>query len=1059
MPKPSPSGPMAWMAKNHVAANLLMAMFLLGGLLTAGNIKQEVFPEFDLDVVQIAVPYPGASPEEVEQGVLLALEESVQGLDGVKEVTSQASESLGTLNIELLLGANGNKVLSEVKSAVDRITSLPKEAERPSVTLLTNQNHVISLIVYGEQSERVLRDLAEGMRSELLLDPSITRIDLSGVRAPEISIDVAEGNLRKYSLTLGMIAEQIRRAAIDLPGGGVKADSGEVLLRTTERRDRGEEFEDIVVLNSPEGGDVHVRDVATVIDGFEDSDRSLRYNGLPAAQLNVFRVGSETPIQVAEVVKAYVERAQVALPQGIKVATWSDRSEMYRDRMQLLLKNAYMGLFLVLFVLALFLEFRLAFWVTMGIPTSFLGAILLMPVLDVSLNMVSLFAFIITLGIVVDDAIVVAENVYDARQGGKSWAEAAIDGSREVAGPVVFSVLTTVAAFLPLFLIPGTSGKFFRVIPSIVVTVLLISLVESMFVLPAHLGHHTDSPKSRTGKIHRFHRRFQQSLQRLIDNVYGPSLHACIRARYLTMAVAVALLVASAGYLASGRLDFTFLPRVDSDVVTARIAMPFGVAAEETQKMRDEVVAGLDRAIAENGDPKMLRGVLSEVGAMTFGGGSHGQSISTGSNLADVQVYLVPSDQREVSASGLAAAWRSQLSGLVGVENLSFRYTTGPGGGEAINIRLSHQDIGVLEESAAAVAAQLATYPGVKDVDDGFSEGKPQLDFTMKPSAASYGLNATEIGRQVRDAFYGAEAIRQQRGRDEVKVMVRRPERERSSEFSIESLLVRTPDGGEVLLGDVARVERGRSYTQIRRAEGQRIVDVTADVVQGEGNAEKVLGVLSGDFLPALAARTPGLSFAFEGDRRSSNESLAALKAGYLLALVLIFALLAIPFRSYIQPLVVMSAIPFGMVGAIGGHVLMGYDFSIISIMGIVAASGIVVNDSLVLVHAANAFRHEEACSAERAVFLAGKRRFRPIMLTSLTTFFGLAPMILETSVQAKFLIPMAISLGFGVMFSTLVILVLVPALYLGVEDAKALFGRLFSAGRNEKRPATSDMT
>ena len=1016
-------------------------------------------------------------------------------------MTATATENAAGVTVELEEGVDANKLVADVKNAVDRITSFPEDAERPVVNLLSNRRQVISMVIYGDQSEEVLRQIAERTREALLSNPEVTYVELSGVRNREISIEVSQEELRRYNLTLPQIAQAITLSAVELPAGGVKTTSGEILLRTAERRDFGEEFRDIPVVTQPDGTTVTIGGIATIVDGFEDTDLAATFNGKRAVMIDVYRSGEQTPIEVADAVFAFVEEAEGSLPPGVRIGTLNDRSEMYRERVDLLIRNARLGLILVLLILGLFLNIRLAFWVTMGIPISFLGSLLLLPTMDVSINMISLFAFIITLGVVVDDAIVVGENVFEQRRRGATRTQAAVVGTTQIAMPVVFSVLTTVAAFLPLFLVPGTSGKFFRVIPAIVVCVLAISLVESLFVLPAHLAHRgrlskglwrffvepflparlksadsvqepsydeeqsvedEEASKSRWLRwLERPQRAFSRGLQHFIRWRYAPVLSWAIRNRGLTAVIGAGILILTAGFLVSGRLNFTFMPRVDSDVITANAELPFGVPVEETQRIEAELLAAARAVLEEHGGERITRGVYTLVGNRVAGRGGPGpvQASAGGSHLTSVRVYLVPSDRREISAREFTRRWRERTGALAGLESLTFAFSTGPGAGAAMELQLMHTDVGILERAAGELAEHLASYQGVSDIDDGFSAGKPQLDFTMRAEGVSLGLTAAELGRQVRAAFFGAEALRQQRGRDEVRVMVRRPEAERGSEFDIEGLLVRTRDGGELPLSVAARVERNTSYTQIKRADGRRVVTVSADVVQGEANADKVLAALNGEFLPELVARHAGLAYSFEGQRRRSDESLDSLKANYVLAMIIVFALLAIPFKSYLQPLVVMSAIPFGLVGAVIGHVLMGYDLSLISILGFVAVSGIVVNDSLVLVHAANRYRDLGNLPVE-AIQLAGARRLRPIVLTSLTTFFGLAPMIFEPSVQARFLIPMAISLGFGVLFATFVILLFVPATYMLVEDARALvLGARTMEGSHDAAPPTEPVT
>jgi multidrug efflux pump subunit AcrB len=1033
-------GAIAWMARNSVAANLLMLVLIIGGVLIGLSIKQEVFPEFDLDFVQVLVPYPGASPAEVEQGILLAIEDGVRGLDGVKRVTSNAFEGNGVVQIELLIGTDANKAQQDIQNAVDRITSFPQEAERPIVSLLTRRREVISLMVYGDHDKRVLHRVAEQVRDELLQDPKIVLVERSGVPPLEISIEVPLATLRAYGLTLEEIANEVGRGAIELPAGGVKTKTGEVLLRTAERRDYGEEFADIPVLSRADGTEVRLGDIARIIDGFEDTDEAAFYRGKPAVVLKVFRIGDQTPVEVAEAVKAKAAEINERLPPGIGVAVWRDWSEIFRERMGLLLRNAQLGLVLVLLLLGLFLEVRLAFWVTMGIPISILGALLILPLFDVSINMVSLFGFIVTIGIVVDDAIVVGENVYENRQRGMPHLPAAIRGAQWIAWPVTFSVLTNMVAFIPIFFIPGVMGKIFRAIPAVVVCVFFISLIESLFVLPAHLGHQRSTgAQGFWASLRRLQNPVSRMLEKGITRYYKPALTRCLRNRYLTVATGLAILILTIGFDQAGHIDFTFFPKIDSDRVFASIAMPYGTAVEETKAVQAHILESAEKVLERHGGEKITRGIATHIGSDRPTRGSS-SGLGGGGHLGYVQVYLVAADQREVSAAEFVREWREEAGEIPGPESLTYTYSLMIGSGPSIDVELSHANVQVLEQAATELADALRSYQGVRDIDDGFSLGKPQLDFKIKPEARSLGITASMLGRQVRSAFYGAEALRQQRGREEVKVMVRLPGAERKSEYNVEELLILTPGGGEIPLREAATVTRGRAYTEINRADARRVLNVTADVIPGVANATKVLRDLERDVLPELMALHPGLTYSLEGQQRWQRESLESLRRGLTLALIVIYAMLAVAFRSYVQPIVVMAAIPFGVVGATLGHLIMGYDLSLMSMMGMVALSGVVVNDSLVLMHAANENRRKGGTALE-SITAAGARRFRPILLTSLSTFCGLAPMIFETSVQAQFLIPMAISLGFGVLFVTFIALLLVPCLYLIVEDAKRLMG------------------
>jgi multidrug efflux pump subunit AcrB len=1053
-------GPLAWMAKNPVASNVLMLILVVGGLVTlASGIKQEVFPEVELDIVAVNVTYPGASPAEVEQAVVLAVEEAVRGIDGVKKVTSSATEGQAATFVELLLNTEQDRALNDIKSAIDRITSFPEDTERPTVSLLSNRQQVISLVLYGDVDEATLRSVAEDSRRALLQDARITYVELSGIRPLEISIEVPQAQLRKHGLTLDEVAARVRAASVELPGGGVKTQAGEVLLRTTERRDSGSEFGNIILLSQPDGSQVRVRDVANVRDGFREIDKEATYNGKRAVMLNVFRVGDETPLTVSAAAKEYVASLQQTLPQGLHAAQWLDTAEMYEGRLSLLIGNARIGLLLVLLTLGLFLEARLAFWVTLGIPISFAGSLLFFPASDVSINMISLFAFIITLGMVVDDAIVVGEAIYKQRQDGKGRLEAAIGGTKEVAQPVIFAILTSCVAFAPMLFVPGPMGKFFRVIPIVVIAVLLISLVESLLILPAHLSHPMPwwlrivlSPylwvMRAVEKLNMAH-----WLQHHIQYTYVPLLNKALRWRYFTIAAGVALLVGTMGYVA-GRIPFTFLPKVEGDMITAHLKMPVGTPVSETERISDRIAA-VAQSIVDTEDAKLegttiSRGLYEEVGAMTtIEPTPEGTLGKDGSHYGTVMMYLIDAGERGLTTQQFVQRWRDEIGEIPGAESLTFSYEVGVEPGKPIDIQLIHDDVTTLEAAAERLATEIGSYAGLRDIDSGVTKGKDQLDFRLTDAALSQGLTEFDLARQVRASFFGAEAVRQQRGRDEVRVYVRLPLEERRSLYNVEELIVRTPMGGEMPLSQAAVVTRGQAYTVITRTDGRRNISVTADVADEDANSNEINGQIRERELPQLLADIPGLSYSFGGEQERQAETMGALGVGFLLALIVMFSMLAVAFHSYTQPILVMSAIPFGMVGAVWGHVVMGFSLSLMSMMGLIALSGVVVNDSLILIVSINRYR-EEGMRTWEAIVAGGARRFRPILLTSLTTFFGLAPMIVETSVQARFLVPMAVSLGFGVLAATMIMLLIVPCSYLILEDARRNAGNFFARVRGQ---------
>ena len=1047
----------AWMTRNNVAANLLMLVLVVGGLIKGRTLKQEVFPEVSLDRIQVSVAYPGAGPEEVEEGILLQVEENLTGVDGIKELRSRAAEGFGTVTAELVPGEDPDRLLQEIKSEVDRIVTFPQDAEKPVISKLLNRREVISLVVYGALSEHSLREQAEMIRDELLGLSGITQVDLSGVRPYEIAVEVSEENLRRYNLTLDQVAARLRRASLDLPGGTVKTEAGQILLRTKERRYFAPEYADTVVLVQADGSQLRLGEIATVRETFRETDEFARFDGQSAAMVRIYRVGEQKPTEIARTVRDYVAAKQQSLPASVQLATWNDTSENLQSRMNLLSKNAGFGLALVLIVLGLFLEIRLALWVMLGIPISFFGALLVLPLLGVSINMISLFAFILALGILVDDAIVVGENVYEQRLLGKPYLQAAIDGTREVGLPVIFSVLTTVAAFMPLIFVDGMMGKFIKTIPLVVISLLLISLIESLFVLPAHLamGRRRSLGGGVIGTLDRIRQQFGRQLDRLIAGPYRRTLALALEHRYTTLALSLAVLLLTVGIVRGGLIKFVFMPEVDGDVITASLQMPPGTSAEQTGRVQQRIVEAAMATVAEYdaGNPaggSILRNIYAVVGSTLAGGGPGGGATASGAHLSDIALFLTPSEQRGIASTDIQNSWRQKLGELPGIESLVFKSNLVRMGAN-IDVQLAHADFAVLEAAAARLRLALAAYPGVGDIEDNFARGQQEIKLRLKPEARTLGVTEEDLGRQVRGAFFGAEALRLQRGRNEVRVMVRYPESDRRSLSDLENLRVRTANGGEIPLARAAWIEPGSGFAEINRTARKRVINVTASVDSRQANAGEILLDLKGGLLTELAADYPGLSFNLEGEEKERRDSLGSMKEGFLLALVGIYALLAIPFRSYSQPLLIMAAIPFGVVGAVLGHLLMGYNLSILSIFGIVALSGVVVNDALLLIDRINGGRREGTPMFE-AVMAAGQRRFRPILLTSLTTFFGLAPMILETSVQARFLIPMAISLGFGILFATAITLVLVPTLYLILEDLRALSGL-----RTKVQPAAAE--
>lgn len=1046
----------AWFAHNHVAANLLMATIVVGGGLAIPSILLRPFPDIDVDLITISAEYRGAAPEEAESGICIRIEEEIDGIEGVEEIRSLAVEGACTVTVELLSGADVAKALDDVKTRVDAIDTFPEESEKPVISKVTIVRSAIELVLSGPASERELKQVAERVRDEIAALPGITQVSVRGARPYEISIEVSEKNLRRFGLSFDRVSQAVQRASLDLPGGSIKTKGEEILLRTQGQAYWGQEFEELLVLSRPDGSRVKLGDVAQVIDGFEDTDQASSFDTERAVLIRVFRVGEQDAVEIAESVHRYL-RKQLRLPEGLRLTVWQEETDSLRSRLSLMLDNGRSGYLLVLGVLALFLELRLAFWVSIGVPISLLGALFVFPMLGFSIDVISTFGFILVLGILVDDAVVVGENIERHQRRGGDRLQGAIRGAQEVAVPVIFGVLTTVVAFAPIYWIPGTTGQIFSVIAMVVSVCLAFSLIESQLILPAHLA--GGGERRRTGRWIRTQRRFAAAFERLTRVHYRAFLTRALDSRALTISIAVALLLWTFGTLASGRLKFSFFPPLEADYVAAELTMPRGTPASATLRGLAQIEAAVTLLRAEldtremPGGASMIQHVQRSVGEQPFGS-EQGSSIDNagrvrmaGGHLGEVVIALSSAEVRDTATREIAQRWRQLVGPVPDAVELTFSSSLFDTG-EAINVQLRGPDVEALRSAADATKKALAGYPGVLDLADSFRAGKREVKLELLPSGETLGLTLQDLAVQVRQAFYGDEAQRIQRGRDDVRVMVRYPEEERASLGDLENMRIRTPDGSQVAFRTVARANMGRGFATIRRTDRQRVVNVTADVDRDIITENEVLAALQDRELPAILADHPGVSYSLEGAQREQRRAMGGLARSYGLALFVIFALLAVPLRSYLQPLLIMSVIPFGLVGAVGGHLLMGRDLAFMSVQGFIALSGVVVNSSLVLVHSVNA-RRAEGLAVREAIQTAGEARFRPIVLTSITTFAGLTPLLLERSMQAQFLIPMAISLSFGVLFASLITLFVVPCGYEILENFRGIAAKLLGKSRH----------
>ncbi len=1024
----SATGLIAWFARNHVAANLLMLAVVVVGIVVARNIRQEIYPLYQIDTVDISMQYRGASPEEVEQSIILPIESELRGMELTRRIEATASEGRASVNVEIMPSFDRNRALQEVTAAVSRISLFPDEIEPPRISLGTSRRRgVNSVAVYGDVDERTLVQFARVVEDGLLAQPEISLVELMGARRPEILVEVPQAQLRSLDLTLGEIARSIDQSAQDVPAGTMKTSGGDILLKTTERRFFGSEFEEIPIKITNTGTEVKLGDIATIVDGFEDSNQESYFNGRPSVTLSVSASENQTPIDVAAAVKRYIAQVGATLPPSVNVEVRYDRTEDYLERINLLKYNGTLGLILVLIALGFLLELRVAFWTAVGIPVSILGSLILLPLMNASVNMISVFGFIVTLGIVVDDAVVVGEDIFHKITQGMSRLEAAVAGVKEMTVPVIFAVSTNIIAFLPLFFVPGESGRFLKVLPAVIIAVFTVSLIEVLLILPSHLSWEKKSGlrESIIGRFDQAQTRLRLKLDDLMERFYKPILTNAIRFRYLTIAVFASSLLVVLAYTMSGRVNFTFNPTIENDYIQGEIEMPTGTPVSRTREVAFVVEAAAKRALAKAGLEDIVRNYNISVARRN-------------NNEASVAIKLVPQSQREITGSEFVNLWRQEVPEIPDIEALFYDYLVGPGGEAAIFVQLAHPDVDTLRHAAEELGNMLELYPGVTDIRKGFGREMPQISFEIKPAGQALGITAQDLGQQIRNSFYGAEALRQPRDRDELRVMVRLPESDRRSLSGLEELLIKGNAGAEIPISQAAKIIETTAPVRIDRVDGGRVVNVTANVISSVTNGNKVLKAMEKKELPDLISQFPGLRYSFEGEQRDQREATGSLSVGLIASLFAIFAIMASFLRSYSQSIIVLLAIPWGLAGAVLGHILLGFDLSIYSVLGMIALCGMVVNGGFVMAMTRNRYM-ARGQPANVAIVHAAQRRSRPIFLTAVTTFLGLGPMIFETNEQALFLVPMAISLGLGTLASSVVVLVLLPVAFIVSEELKGM--------------------
>ncbi|MGM0443669.1 MAG: efflux RND transporter permease subunit [Fibrobacterota bacterium] len=1032
----------AWMAQNHVTANLLMLLIIVAGLTAYFQLPRKVFPDAEIPVITVTVPYPGAAPDKIEESIVMKFESALVSVNGVRRISSSSTEGMGSIFLELEDDVDMDEVKNEVNSEIDRITDLPDDAEEAVVTRMEIEIPVMELGLYGGITEQELKDLAERVKNELRGKSEISKVEVYGTRSNEVSIEVSQKKLEAYNLTFHDVSTAISRGSMDLPGGKIRTEKGEILVRTRDLAEDGAAFGRIIVKTTAEGSRIRVSDVADVKDSFEDSNLYTGFDGREGALLVVSRTGTQSALKVAKQVKEYVKEKNKTLPEGVDLIVWDDMSRVLKSRIGLLVKNGALGFALVVLVLGFFLDIRLSFWVAVGMVLSFMGGLWAMLLFDVSINLISLFGFIMVLGIVVDDAIVVGESIFRAREAGEKPVAASKIGTTRIAVPVIFAVLTTVATFSPLLTVEGVSGQIMYAVPIVVISVLLFSLLESIFILPSHLsGLHLKSRVPLLRWSHDFSEKVDSRLRRFVERRYIPLLRKSMQWPTMVIAGSIALLMIFIGLIVGGRIDVKpGMGSTEGVSIKAFVEMPTGTAIHETRDVTDSIFNALERVkekfLAENPDKKgsFYRHVFVSIGQQP----SKGLMNNDDPTIAEVNILFPAGQERDYSLEPIQNMLREETRRIGGYESLTFSNAM-RSAGEDINISLSYHDRAQLVEAALRLEDTLATYSGVYDISDDYELGKEEVQLELKDRGRHFGITLSDVALQVRTAFYGDEALRFQRGENDVPAMIRLTGAERGFLQTLFDMKIRTPRGA-VPLTEVAHIRLGRGYSKINRINQNRVVTVTANVDENVSNPTSVNSEMVQFIEGEMQKEYPGISLIIGGEQEDTARSLKSLGVGYLVALFVVYILLAIPFKSYLEPFVIMAAIPFGAIGAFIGHVVLGYDLQMMSIFGIVALSGVVVNDSLVFVDFVNG-ELDRGLSIRESIVAAGRTRFRPILLTTVTTFAGLLPMLFEQSFQARMLIPMAISLGVGILFASAITLFLVPAYLILLYWVRAFFG------------------
>ncbi len=1011
-------------ADHPTAANLVMIIFIVLGIIAAPKLQRATFPDFTAGEVEIRVPYPGASAEEVEDAICQRIEDAVDGINDIDEVRCEAREGLGTAVIKLREGENFDRFLNDVKTEVEAIDNFPEQTELPIIKALGRTDHVVSLAITGPMSARDLKIYAEQIKDHLLLVPEISQVDIKGFSEHQFRIELPSHTLRQYGLSVADIATVINRQSINLPAGSIETAAQEILIRFVDERRTIQAFEDLMIIGNHNGAEIRLGDIAKIYDRFELDENKILFNGERAAILKISKTKLEDNLIIGDAVKTFVDNVQQSAPPGVHFTLTEDRFSIVRDRLNLLVKNGIQGLILVAMTLWLFFNFRFAFWVVMGLPVSFLGTIFFMPILGQSLNMLTMVGLLIAIGLIMDDAIVISENIATHLQKGKTALQAAIDGTKEVGNGIFSSFLTSLCMFVPLTFLEGDIGKVLKVMAVVLILTLIISLIEAFFILPHHIGKSLAHPS----KPNRFRQWFEKRIEWIRHKVLGNTIEWVIRWRYLFIGLVIATFISSVGILAGGKVKFSAFPDIDGDVIEARILLPQGTPLTRTEAVVEEVTAALERVNIEFSSVDTL--VQNTQIQFNLNTDAH----EVGPHVATVTVDLLTAEKREGRIDDIIQLWRKEVGDLPDVLSINYKEPVIGPGGLAIEIRLQGNDFKELKAASIDLQNWLNRYRGVFDLSDDLRPGKPEIRLHLREGALALGFDSAMIANQLRAAFYGYTASEIQVGSEPYEIDVRLQSLDKDSIADFEYFTLTGKDGQQVPLNAVVTIEMERGYARIQRINNQRTVTIQGDVDRRILNVNEMIQETKQSFLPDFHQRHPTVNIVFEGSAKEGGKTGKSALQAFMLGLLGIFVLLSFQFRSYFEPLAVMIAIPFAFIGVIWGHWLMGLDITMPSMIGFMSLAGIVVNDSILLVEFLK-MRVREGISIQKAASTASRERFRAVLLTSLTTIAGLIPILSETSLQAQILIPLVTSLVFGLCASTLLVLLVVPALYTILED------------------------